>query len=164
MADPKTSGPDGAQLLRLADEAIDKAGDAVEAAVLHIERQAGDRLRERLAQVKSPLDRALSEVPGGEERTTKNYERSGLATEVIECLETREAEVKERLKRLTGAREAEGVERGGPATGGQLVAYTEARIYRDAILTVADRDLERHLLGPATADHAATLSGGTGAA
>lgn len=60
MADPKTNGPDGAQLLRRAEEAIEAAGDAVEAAVLHIERPAGERLKTKLEDVERPLRAALA--------------------------------------------------------------------------------------------------------
>jgi hypothetical protein len=82
---------------------------------------------------------------GGED--DDGYIRSGLATEVIDHLKAREKEAAEQLERLTKARKAEGVERSAPATAAQLVAYTEKRIYRDVILTLADTDYERHTLG-----------------
>lgn len=87
--------------------------------------------------------------PSGEQEDVERYVRGDLAEEVIERLEERETEAKETLERLNKKREAEGVERSAPASPGQLVAYTEKRIYRDAIYIVSDTDLELHVF-PAT--------------
>jgi hypothetical protein len=69
-----------------------------------------------------------------------DYERSGLATEAIECLEAREAQAKDKLdrrKNQLGAKVNDDRD--------ALIAYTERRIYRDAILVIADTDLMRHV-------------------
>lgn len=60
MADPKTNGPDGMQLIRRAEEMINSAALAVEAAVLHIERPAGERLKTKLEDAERPFRAALA--------------------------------------------------------------------------------------------------------
>lgn len=96
------------------------------------------------------------------ERAEESYVQSPLATQVIKQLKTRENEAKEKLDRLTKQREFVGVERSAPATPTQLVAYTEKRIYRDAILTVSDTDLELHVFADAPPRASSEEVGGDG--
>ena len=78
------------------------------------------------------------------------YRRSDLAEDIIGRLEPRETEAKETLDRLKAKREEEGTPKSAPASPAELVAYTEKRIYREAILAVADSDYERFFFATST--------------
>ena len=54
------------------------------------------------------------------------------------------------------------VKRSTPASPAQLLAYTEKRIYRDAILTVSDADLQLHVFGNAHPGASSKEVGGDG--
>lgn len=100
--------------------------------------------------------------PEGREGPEDDYKRSALAEEVIERLKAREAEAKERLESATASAESRGWEKTKPAEPAQLVAYTEKRIYRDAILAVSDTDAERYFFGRPTPQQGPPVSGGGG--
>jgi len=85
--------------------------------------------------------------PSGEEKRqvekrAEGYVQSPLAKRVIEQLEAREAEAKDALEKWKAEHP------GRHDSPSALVSYTEKRIYRDSILTVADTDLELHLFPP----------------
>lgn len=95
----------------------------------------------RMKRCERPPADCTEQVEGkGSDEFLDDYELSGLAKQVIERLEARETEAKDKLdrrKNQLGSRVND--------DPGALVAYTEKRIYRDAILTVSDTDLERHV-------------------
>lgn len=116
-------------------------GDAEDIAQLVIKLLAG-----RLA-----LDTLDPSGEQGEEKQhvderVESYVQSPLAGQVIEQLEARETEAKEALEKWKAEHP------GYHDSPSALVSYTEKRIYRDAILTVADTDLELHVFAatPAT--------------
>jgi hypothetical protein len=97
----------------------------------------------------------VSESPGNSGEDLENYERCGLADEVIERLEAREAEAAKKLE------EWKADHPGRHDSPSALVFYTEKRIYRDAILAVADTDLEGYVFGRATVSPPRSTGGNT---
>ena len=95
---------------------------------------------DRTFTVVAPADCTEQVEAGGSGEFLDDYEISALAKQVIERLEVREAEAKDKVDRRInqlGSRVNDDED--------ALIAYTEKRIYRDAILTVSDTDLERHV-------------------
>jgi hypothetical protein len=151
---------DGFSLIRERMERRDLAWfEALEAKGLldreEVEADPGEVAEVLAYERDAPVEEEVSteEASGGGE-FLDDYECSGLATEAIERLEVREAEVAEKLAKWIATHP------GKHDSPSALVSYTEKRIYREAIHIIADTDLERHVYGRKPSDLSTSTDGG----